>query len=144
LDIDSPKSLDTETITPDFSPNNKYILSTSRQEFCLTQHVNFIDNDEANLLEPLLHHQAVEERVRLLHRANVQRALVPPFLRREPAAVTAFNKGQPSPAKDRQTYLFRVKTTRLLKSACAFSIVHTYFERLCRRFCGGNLQQLHR
>ncbi len=35
-------------------------------------------------------------------------------------------------------------TTRLLKSACAFSIVHTYSERLCRRFCGGNLQQLHR
>jgi hypothetical protein len=67
------------------------IPSTSRQEPCLTQHVNFIDNDEANLLEPLLHHQAVEKRVRLLHGAHVQRALVPPFLRREPAAVTAFN-----------------------------------------------------
>jgi hypothetical protein len=67
----------------------------SKQEFCLTQHVNFIDNDETNLLEPLLHHQAVEERVRLLHGAHVKRALVPPFLRREPAAVTALNKDRP-------------------------------------------------
>jgi hypothetical protein len=53
--------------------------------------MNFVDNDETNLLEPLLHHEAVEERVRLLHRAHVQRALVPPFLRREPAAVRALN-----------------------------------------------------
>ncbi len=53
--------------------------------------MNFIDNDETNLLEPLLHHQAVEERVRLLHGAHVQRALVPPFLRWEPAAVRALN-----------------------------------------------------
>ncbi len=135
--------------------------------------MNFIDNDEANLLEPLLHHQAVEERVRLLHRAHVQRALVPPFLRREPATVTTLNKGQPFPGKDRpvpefidprfrenkpKTLVFSHRKrallacfrencvynfgARLLKSACAFSIVHTYSERLCRRFCGGNLQQL--
>ncbi len=91
--------------------------------------MNFIDNDEANLLEPLLHHQAVEERVRLLHRAHVQRALVPPFLRREPAAVTAFNKGQPSPGTDRPIY----------------SEIHQAVKervRLLHGAHGGNLQQL--
>jgi hypothetical protein len=61
-------------------------------------------------------HQALEERMRLLHGAHVQRALVPPFLRREPAAVREFNKGQPSPGKDRPIQAVK-ECVRLLHGA---------------------------